>query len=483
MTWIALDQDQSQDDEVCGVQLGVDLLRNLNDDANTRHSGSAKHWTAQAAYSTPSNVWRAIPFVVPIYEGVETLKVALRYEAAIGAAAAGTDAVDVRLVCNGNQGAIVTLDVTSAVTTRELTCTVLRKTRGWAYAAIQVRSKRAESGSVSFQPEEQVTPGVLEGAKNVGTIATGRTHYELVIKRDDQLLAASAYYPPLHVTRVYDFGSNRYWLQHWPHVPAGSTYDNVAETSNDAGDLYDLGTLTPHGVAWWWDSTTAEFISSKSWVEQHGALSAVRASAVQQLDALTRAIIDRPYVWGMGPRGDDGTTAADNGGRKIGYTATGSSDALRIARCMATYTDESRGVRLAMLLGPIGSAIPYTATLTVTFRADDGTSLGTESIAVSVGPTVGMADVDPMTQIDQPRASYALYQALARDPYQHGSGDLIGGEEYRPGSVRGDVSDPLAFITRDLVWPSGATDGDTVYLDVTTDTALHAWALTCVEWR
>lgn len=485
MTWEPIDQDQSQDDEVCGVQLGADLLRNLNDDINERHSGGSRHWTARAAYSTPSDVWRSIPFAVPIYEGVETLRVAMRYEAAIGSAIAGTDAVDVRLVCNGNQGAITTLTVTSVVTNVELSCSVVNKTRGWAWAAIQVRSKRSASATITIQPQEQVTGGTIQGQLNLGTLSTGRVHYELVINRNDQLLAGSAFYPPLHVSRIYDFGGtpNVYWFQHWPHVPDGATYDNVAETQNDAAELFDLGTLEPYGISWWWTSGSGEFIDAGAWLLQHGPLATVKPSSVQQLDSFARTLLKRPLIFGTGPRGDQGGVAADNGDRKVGYTATGSGDNLRIARFMAVYDDETRGIRLAMMLGSIASVLPYECTLTITFRADDTTSLGTDTFTPRVGPVSGVGTVTAMTQIDQPAASYAAYVFLARDPYNHGSGDLVGAEEYRPASVIGDVSSPAAFVTRDVVWPAGITDGDTVYIDVTTDTALHAWGATCVEWR
>lgn len=482
MTWIAIDQDQSQDDEVCGVQLGVDLLRNLNDSANERHSGGARHWTAQAAYSTPSEVWRSIPIAVPIYEGARTLNVALRYEAAIGSESAGTDAIEARLVCNGSQGSISTLKVTSSVTSVELSCDVDSPTRTWAWAAIQVRSLRNETEVADLQPNEQVTSGVLKSTVS-GSISTGRTHYELVVSRDDQLLAASNRYPALHVTRVIDVGLSNYWLLHWPHVPDGATYDNVETTQNDAAELYELGTITPHGVSWWWSSTDNTYLSIDGWLLQHGPLATVRPSSVQQLDGIARQLLRRPYVWGTGPRGDDGTTAADNGGRKIGYTATGTSDALRIARYMATYDDETRGFRVAMVAGPIGTPIPYGVTLTATVYADDGTSLGTSTLTPRIGPTSGIASVVPMTQVEQPRSSYALYQQLARDPYKHGSGDLVGAEEYRPGTVIGDVSDAASYVIWDVAWPSGITDGDTVYIDITTDTEMHVWSATCVEWR
>lgn len=487
MTWIAIDQDQSQDEEVCGVQLGVDLIRNMNDSLDDRHSGASKHWTAQAAYSTPSNVWRSIPFVVPIYEGASTLNVALRYEAALGSESAGTPAVDVRIACNGRVGSTSTLNVTSSVASVELSVDV-DPTRTWAYAAIQVRSMRGETAAGAMQPREQVTSGVLEVAENTLTPSTGRTHYELVVSRDDQLLASSEYYPSLHVTRVYDFDEtpDRYWLQHWPHVSAGSTLDNVVETQNDAIDLYDLGTITPHGMAWWWSSSGSTFVSIDQWLRENGPLDAVRSSALRQLDSWARVIIRRPYVWGMGPRGDDGTTGADNGGRKIGYTAAGSSDALRIVRAMATYTDGTQGVRMAAILSPVGTAIPYGVTLTATFRSGDGTSLGTETWTSTSGPRPGIASVQPATQIGQSYASYASYLFLSRDPYMHGSGDLIGEDEYRPGTVPGDRSSAAGFFDRDIPWPSGITDGDTVYVDITVasaDAPVHCLAATVIEWQ
>ena len=480
MTWLGLDQDQSQDDEVCGVQLGVDLLRNINDSLNDRHSGASKHWTAQAAYSTPSNVWRSIPFIVPIYEGATTLNVALRYEAALGSESAGTACIDVRLACNGRVGSTTTLNVTSAVSLTTLSVDV-RASRRWAYAAIQVRSQRAESSSLTFRVDEQVSGGVVEGEKT-GTISTGRTHYEYVPDTDEGIAPDAYMGGPYHVTRVIDIGGSAYWLQHWPHVPAESTLEQVEGSVNDTGTLYDLGTITPHGMAWWWESSGLSFVDDDTWLATHGPLQVVRPTALQQLDSWARTILKRPKVWAMGPRGDDGATAADNGGGRVGYTATGTSDALRIVRAVGSYDDETLGLRFAAVLGSVGD-LSSSVTLTATFRDDTGTSLGTESWTQRVGPTTGIAPVRPMTQDGQSQASYALYAFFARDPYEHGSGDLMGQEEYRPGTVPGDVSSAASFATRDLRWPSGITDGDAVYVDITTDATVHAFAATVTEWR
>lgn len=487
MTWTAIDQDQSQDDESCGVQLAADVLRNMNDSADERHAGASRHWTAQAGYSTPSSVWRSIPFSMPIYERVDTLKVALRYEAHLADATAGDDAIDVRLAVNGEVGSVTTLDKTSAVTTVELSCTVRDRTRRDAYCAIQIRSKRGAGPdpALTFRVDEQISGGVASGVVNTGSISTGRTHYELKLDQDEGIAPDEYMGDAYHVTRVIDVGGSVYWLQHWPHVAEGSTLEQVEASVNSTGTLYPLGTLTLHGVAAWWESSGAQFLGYDDWLDQHGPLQVVRPYAVQVLSGIADQLLRRPYIWQLGPRGDEGPTASLNGGRRIGYTALGSGSAAsrRLLRAVVEYDTDARGVRVTGLLGCIGSAVPYFADLTLTWYDDTGASLGTETWTVRCGPVEGVGRVVPQVYDGQPQSSYALYATLARDPYEHGSGDLVGESEYRPGAVIGDTSSAAAHFGRDVDWPSGPTDGDVLYVEVVTDTSCHAWSTRVAEWR
>ena len=488
MTWTPIDQSQSADDEACGVQLAVDALQNLNDSADERHSGASRHWTAQAAYSTPSATWRSIPIKMPSYAQAGILKCALRYEAAVGGGTTGDDCVDVRLCVNGEAGNTTRLTQTASVQVVELSVDLADPTRTVAHAAVQVRSVRgaAFATSLEWRVDEQVAPGLVEFAVNAGTISTGRTHYEYVPDQGESI-APDAQLGAYHFTRVIDSpsGGGVYWGQHWPHVAGDATLEHVPDTANFSGTVYPLGTLTPHGVAVWWESTGNTFTGVDTWLSQHGPLMRVRPYTVQFLTACAGTILRRPYVWQLGPRGDEGATASLNGGQRIGYTAltSGSAASRRIYRTIVNYDTDAQGVTVAGIVGCIGSAVAYDSTLTLTWYDDTGASLGTETWTQRCGPVPGVGVVVPQTYDGQPGSSYALYSTLARDPYEHGSGDLMGAEEYRPASVVGDVSSAASHYERQVPWPIGPSDGDVIYLEVVTDTTSHHWCAGVWEWR
>lgn len=487
MTWTPIDQDQSQDDESCGVQLAVDVLTNLNDSADERHSGASRHWTAQAAYSTPSATWRSIPLKMPSYAQAGTLKCALRYEAAVGGGTTGDDCVDVRLCVNGEAGSTTRLTQTASVQVVELSVSLADPTRTVAHAAIQVRSVRGDAfaTSVTVRVDEQVSAGVAQATLLTGTLSAGRTHYEYVLDTDEGIAPDEYMGDAYHVTRAIDQGASVYWLQHWPHVAEGSTLEQVEGSVNATGTIYPLGTLTPHGVAVWWESSGNSFAGVDTWLSQHGPMMRVRPYTVQFLTACASAILKRPYIWQLGPRGDEGATASLNGGQRIGYTAltSGSAASRRIYRTIVDYDSDAQGVVVAGIVGCIGSALAYDSTLTLTWYDDAGSSLGTETWTQRCGPVPGVGVVVPQTYDGQPGSSYALYSTLARDPYEHGSGDLMGAEEYRPGSVIGDVSSAASHYERRVSWPSGPSDGDVIYLEVVTDTSSHHWCAGVWEWR
>lgn len=478
MAFQPIDDDQTTAGESLPSWTPLTLRADIDDCAVDRHVGCGWGYSSESnvrpTVSTLSTQWRNLwPFHLPVYRGGETVTVRVRYDAAIGAAAAGTNAVRIRLVVGGRAGSASTLTVTSATSSVDVSATVPSTGGGLIPCAVQIQSVRSASSVAGVRIWEVASQRFALCDVLTGSLSTGATHYEMVITGVGAGSTASIA-PGYHVPQVSGTGgaggspaAYTYGLDIWPHVTGAATVGDGQNKLTGSGDVYDVGTITPHSYSVR-VSGSMPSLSGSVGLSQVSTLRPARARSMQRLARAGRSLYDdRVRVWAMGPRGDAGTSSG--GAYWCGYRAT-DGDVVRAALC--DVRADAVGFVVAMLWRPIPAAsTDDDITITIRIIADDGSELDSTAYTVpgEIIPEAG--PVLPATQPGpSPVSSLARYNIEGSTGASWGARDLgEAGEEL-----------PLLGGYRRFIapheWPSASSAGDDVIVQVEiSGSDSHVW--------
>jgi hypothetical protein len=483
MAFQPIDDDQTIAGEGLSAWLPNTLRDDIDDCATDRHVGCGFGYSSESnvipTVSTPSFQWRNLwTRYAPVYRGAQTMTVRVRYEAAIGSAIAGTDAIEIRLSVGGRAGSATTLTVTSAATDVDVSAPI-PSTGGTVIPwAVQVRSLRAAASFASVTIYDVRAERYALTDVTSGSLSGGVSHCELVIASTGagnvNAMNVAHHVPLISATggaggspAAYELG-----LHLWPHTDGAALVGDGENKLAGSGDVYDVGTITPVSYSVRLSGSLPSLAESVG-LAQVSSLRPARAISMIRMARAARDIYGaRVRWWASGPRGDLGTSSG--GAYWTGYRAT-AGDVVRAALC--EVRQDASGFTVGMLWRPVPALTEADdITITVRVRADDGSELDafTASVPGDIIPEAG--PVLPATQPGPaPTRSLAYYNVDGSSASLWGARDLPEAGEELP------LIGGLRSFVRSYPWPSGASAGDDVLIEVEIDTAAHVWECMIAE--
>ena len=476
MTFKPLDADSISDDRALCSHVPVILEANVRNTFTTHHEGGSLVWRADsstgdyAAYSTHPDYFYAFPFVVPIYEGAETLTIDVVADVAFGGEPDTTDAVEVALRVGTTVGATSTLGV-GTDQSFQLTCDAPSDVTGYARCALLIRSLSGEREGLleveSVQLSSYFTEGVYETGSTPSGLDDGRTHYHGVAD-DASFVESGDFYQDVHISKVRK--STKY-LWTWPVPAEGAFLFDPDETANTNMDIYDLGTIAPHSLAWRWSSTATR----DDLAEIYSAAQKVRAGGVQLIASRAASMYRaRRKTFSVLPPQDDAPLA-------LGVDTTASGG--QIGGALVTVDEGRPGFDVILVaISRYPGEATSRATVTVTQYDDTNTSLQADTFAWNFEPTdyVDSTAYAFPSRFLRDGGSLARWNVAVRNSAEHGHGDLMFAGEILPRIIGGE-RDAVGFRRFPVAWDPTLSTGDTVRVVVEVDDRVHVWNCTIAE--
>lgn len=475
MTFIALDDDSMADDRGLGSHVPLLLEQSTRDTYATHHEGGAIAWRAEsstgnyAAFSTHPDYYYAIPFVVPVYPGAQALKVDLLADFAHGDGAG--NAMRVRLTCGTVTSAATTVTV-GTNTSVALDVDVDPDSYGYARCAVLVQSvsgfEREESAVDGLLLTAYFADGIYSASSSLSGIGNGRAHYHL--RADAETLTESGeFYRDFHLTRT-DTTNDYVWT--WPVSAEGVILRDPRTVQNSNADLYHLGTIAPKSLAWRFEGsdTLDDFGPSYS------AAQSVRAAYAMNLmqGRCASHLRNRRRAFAVLPSQDDAPEL-------LGVQTTSSGGV--VGGALVTCDESRFGVDVVMMALPrYPDETGDEYTITVTQFGADGSSLQVDTFSWDFEPSQSADSVHypfPSRYV-RDGGSLARWNAAARNPTEHGHGDLMLASEIQQGII-GGVLDAVGFRRLTVEWDSTLSTGDTVRVQVEVDDRVHVWTCLIAE--
>lgn len=477
MAFQPIDDDQTTQDETLSAWLPDTVRINVDGCAEDRHIGTGWGYSGETnvrpTVSTHPEQWRNVwTFTAPVYEGAQTMHVRMRYTVALGAAAAGTDAMDVRLSVGGSVGSATTLQVTSAPSSVDLSATIPTTRSGLAFCAVQIRSREASSSVASVNiydiqhghyvltdaPSHSLTAGAAHLCMELtqagaGDIGATTTHYH--IPRIDSTGAGGG-----------SVGSYSYGLHIWPVEDSSMMVGDGQDRLTGAADLIDLGAITVYSYCVHITGTLPS-LSLSVGKAQISALRVARIATWRRLQRAARALYQaRRRWWAAGVRGDSGSGGGDYW---AGYRAA-SGDIVQAAMC--DRRADAWGVEVCMRWRTVPELPSDTdVTITITIRDDAASVLATHTRTLSgtIVPEAGA--VEPARTFGpSPHTSLAHYNTNGTEADAWGALDLPEAGEELP------LLGGLRVFRTQVEWPSAASAGDECIVEVqVSGGTCHVW--------
>ena len=309
MTWTGVDSDRLADDQAA-APIALRVREDLADTAAIRTSCTSRSWLSTANYrapfSTPSDSWRTIPFILPKDAGADSLTIRVRYlldSAVTSGISAPTDAGDIRARVNGSHSAAVTVSVTGSVVT-EATITIGIEhvgDGGLIRGEVQFLSYRGDpSGSWDIGQTIGLNQILSSNVPSPAPTTASAPHLEM------DLLAAGHLPPVIHLCQVdvASAGSYPYLARVWPFLDEGHALpwgDGKSETAA----VYKLPAWEVQAIC------VEQTATAGAWalppIESLQAGQSMGAAAVTALvNSLARVVRGRPNIYTIGPSMGDG---------------------------------------------------------------------------------------------------------------------------------------------------------------------------------
>lgn len=374
MTWTGIDSARLADDEAAAA-LGVRIREDLADTAQIRTGCVSRTWGITANYrapfSTPSDSWRTIPFILPKDAGTDSLSVRVRYlldSAASSGISAPTDAGKIRLRVNGQHSDPVTVSVTGTVDTEaEITISTSHVAdRGLIVGEVQFLSYRGGSGG-SWNIEHTIGPNQLLITNTPSPTPTTSSAPHLEFDLD-----AAGHLPPVvHVCQVEAGSGGTYTAiaRVWPFLDEGH------ELPVGGGKLVTVAAYKL--PAWEVQSIAIEQVASAgAWpLPPVAAVQAGAHTSAGVVSALVRSLAGvvsgRPSVYTIGPSMTSGTQDYLTGMR------TGATTKVDVGGAYLDRPSGEYGISALVAFCPRSSAhvgTELTQTLKATQRSGGSTS-------------------------------------------------------------------------------------------------------------
>lgn len=309
MTWTGVDSDRLADDEAA-APVCVRVREDLEDTAAIRTGCVSRTWlnttNYRAPFSTPSDSWRTIPFILPRHAGCDSMTVRVRYllDAAITSGiSAPTNAGDIRVRVNGLHSDAVTVSVTGTVVTEaSITIDTRHAGGGLIVGEVQFLSYRGGSGG-SWDIENTIGPNQLLITNSPSPAPTTSSAPHLEFDFD-----AAGHLPPVvHVCQVEAGSGGTYTgiARVWPFLDEGH------ELPVGGGKLvtvaaYKLPAWSVQSISVEQTATAGDWPVPPLAAFQAGGL--MTGGTVNALaSSIARVVSQRPNVYTIGPSMGDGT--------------------------------------------------------------------------------------------------------------------------------------------------------------------------------
>ncbi len=382
MTWHGTDAARVADDEAAGP-LAIQVQHDLADSATVRTGQCSRAWldisNYRVPFSTPSDGWRTIPFIIPKQGYTDGLSVRIRYlldAAGTSGISAPTDAGDIRVRVNGRYSSETTITVTGA-TVAEVTITI--GTEHVADAAmivgeLQFRSMRG-SAAAAWNIGQMIRSNSLVsvGAPSPTPTTASAPHSEF------DAGAAGVLPETLHVCQCEAGSDGTFLARVWPFVDEG---DEMPWGDGKVKNLqsYNLPAWTLIGASIEATASASMIPTIPTHAIQSG--SGTIAHPVNSLvDTMSRFIQRRPNVYTIGPSMGEGTQDYLTGMR------TGTTSKTVIGGAYIDRPAEESGVNVMALFCARWSGYAGTA-LSLTIEADQrtgGSATGSEEVSLVIG--------------------------------------------------------------------------------------------------
>ena len=361
MTWNGTDSARLVSDQAC-IPLGVQIQNDLADSAVARTGQVSRTWLDLANYrvpfSTPSDSWRTIPFIIPKQGYTDALSFRIRYLLdATGSSGitAGATGGDIRVRVNGVNSSATTV-VTTGTTTAEATITISTahvSSAALVVGEIQFMGLRGSAGA-TWDISQMIRSNQL-----VATNITGTTPVTASAPHLEFDFGAAGVFPEIaHICQAEAGSDGTLLARVWPFITEGD------ELPWGDGKLQTFATynLPP----WTLLSVSIEATASANLIPPipSSAIQAgvgTRTGAVNALvGSLARVIHSRANVYTIGPAMGTGTQTYLTGMR------TGSTAKTTVGGAYIDRPSEEFGVTVLALICPRWSEFagaPITLTL------------------------------------------------------------------------------------------------------------------------
>lgn len=471
MTWKPIDQDSTADDRSLGAAIPIDVERNLLDSWQTHHQGGTWAWRHDGsgtypAYSSHPDYYFAIPLLLPAYAGAKTLEVDLLSDVALLGASAGTDAVRVRLMADGQVGSATTLTTGSDRSTA-LSVDLPSVASADRVVRAELRFQSIAGGGSTSQSVviDETYQRCVYGYATGPTLTDGKVHYLLTTDAASLAGDDASGFNRYHVSRT-DSTSRVIWV--WPDPLEGALRAEPSATKN--ADVIDLGTIAPKSLAWRW--TSDETFSSEA--DFFSPVRRVMGRGVSRMQRRARTMyLSRRRVFSTG-------SAQPEDPDTIGTTITSSSGG-QVGGAHVLVDTERQGFRVVLCGMSKGTVTLADRTVTIYQYGDDGTELDSVTTAWDFEPAAGEGGFyTTVSFFEGDGGSMGRLNVALRDPALHGHGDAILAGEMLP-EAAGNTRDAVALLGITVPWDSTLSTGDRVRVQVDVDDSAHVWCCLITE--
>jgi len=364
MTWNGTDSARLADDQAC-IPVGIQVQNDLADSATVRTGQVSRAWLDVSNYrvpfSTPSDNWRTIPFVIPKQGYTDSVSVRIRYlldAAATSGITAPTDAGDIRVRINGVNSTASTVTVTG-LTTAEATITV--DTTHVADASLlvgelQFRSKRGSAEATwNIVQVERFNHFIASAAPSPTPTTASAPHYEF----DLDVLGI---YPPIaHVCQCEAGSDGTFLARVWPFVDEGDEMP-WGDGKTQITQAYNLPAWTILSASIEW-TASANLVPAIPTAALQAGVGTSSVPVNTLVDTMARLIQRRPNVYAIGPAMGEGTQDYLTG------MLTGAATKTTIGGAYIDRPSEEFGLTVIALMCPRWSSFANTE-MTLTLDMD-----------------------------------------------------------------------------------------------------------------
>lgn len=458
MTWAKIDELLYFADNSTSSLYATRLIADLADTAATCFPSTGFAWPAsnRPVISTAPGFTRGPLWLHRVDPYCVTMKTAILYEVANGAAAAGADGVRARLRVGDLVGAWSTLNVTSVATVVTLSCALTAgQVARVVTVQVEVESKIGADvgaatigvdGTGAYQPHVHI---------DVTGLTAGKSHYALgfaVAAYGDTSTGIQWH----HVGRIIDHthgGGNDSIGYIWPYIADTEAMFGADQSKTDTAYFRHVGRMTFHARATWCKGNAAVVPPIDASVAYSRA--PIRPSDLWLLHRQTMQLRSwRARIWGSGAQSED-TTPPNLFGSRVGASEVAAS-------CVPIRRPNTTGMQVWALVVPLRASATQ-AKLIFQMLDVDRTSLADDSVDFASRP-----GVLPAREIDDDGSETLYNLAAGNDPTTWGQADASGAND-----AIGDTGQPV-LVSITLDWPVGVSDGDAVVCQLATSTtALH----------